>query len=228
LKPRIMIGMPVGSGSIPWLTAVSLMSTVRACEKEKIPLRVEGPVGCSVVTWARDLVVANFLKSDCTHLFWIDSDIVWAPRDFIRLVGAACEAYDVIGATYAIKKDPPQVIINTPDDDRLEVNGHGNVRVKSLGLGFTCVKRAAIENLAAAKGKIIVERVECPDMFRLGVRADGNGLGEDIAFFEDLAAMGYKVWLDPSVRLGHAGLKIYECDVIEALGLGEFAEEMPV
>lgn len=226
-RPKVMIGMPVATGAVPWLTAVSLLNTVRLCEREKLPLQVEGPIGCSVVTWARDVVVANFLKSDCSLLFWIDADIVWAPKDFLRVVSAASTKYDVVGGAYAFKKDPPETLINLPDPTTLEVNGHGNVVVKSLGLGFTCVKRALVENLAASKGKVVVQGIECPDMFRIGKRADTNkGLGEDVAFFEDLGAMGYKVWLDPSVRLGHAGQKVYECDVIGALGLEEHVQEI--
>ena len=226
MTPKIMVGMPVGSGSVPWATAVSLMATLRVFDRQQIPVRIEAPVGSSVVTWARDAVAGAFLKSDFTHLFWIDSDIVWAPADFARLVkwGAV---YDVIGAAYAYKKDPPQVFINLPGaEGEREVDGHGNVRVKSLGLGFTLIKRAVIERLAATKDTVIVEGVEHPDMFRISRRPDTKGgLGEDVAFFEDLAALGYSVFLDPSVSLGHVGQKIYRANVIEALGLNDFVKE---
>lgn len=223
-----MIGMPCGSGSVPFKTALSLAGTARLCEYEKVPLAIEGPEGCSAVTWARDVVAAKFLKSDCSLLFWIDADIVWHPKDFLRLVAAAASGqYALISGVYAVKQDPPSVFLATPETDALEVNGHGNVRVRSLGLGFTCVTRAAMENLAASKGTVTVQGIECPDMFRLDKRANGNGLGEDIAFFEDLAGMGYKAWLDPSVRLGHVGTKVYECDPISALGLEAHIVEEP-
>lgn len=228
MNPSVMIGMPVGNGSVPWPTAVSLMSTTKVCVSQKIPLRVEGPVGCSVVTWARNVIVANFLKSDATHLFWIDSDIAWAPNDFLRLLGAACGPYDIIGATYALKTEPPQVIINHPDPNAVEVNGHGNVRVRSLALGFTVVKREVIEKLADGVPQIIIQGIACPDVFRLGRRDDGNAVGEDIAFFDDAAALGgYKAWLDPSVKLDHIGMKAYRSDAINALGLDEYAQEKP-
>jgi hypothetical protein len=209
-------------------TALSLAGTMRACERSKIELHPEGPVGCSAVTWARDVVAAHFLKSDCDLLFWIDADIAWAPKDFLRLVAAATMQYDVIGGTYPFKSDPPCIVVNTPDPEHLEVNGHGNVRVKGLGLGFTCVKRAVMERLAATKGKITIQGIECPDMFRLDKRASGEGLGEDIAFFEDLVSLGYKIWLDPSVQLDHIGVKAYRGDPIAALGLAEFAKETAV
>jgi hypothetical protein len=220
-----MIGMPVGTNSVPWLTALSLINTVRACEREKIPLRIEGPVGCSVVTWARDIIAAKFLQSDCTHLFWVDSDMAWTPKEFLRLLAAACGPYTVIGASYALKKDPASVIINLPDPAHVSANGHGNVLVTSLALGFTVVKREVMEKLAATKPKLTVNGIDCPDMFRLDRRADGGALGEDIAFFEDVAALGFQPWLDPSVRVGHIGQKVFECDPINALGLDAYAVE---
>lgn len=226
MTPKIMIGMPVGSGSVPWATAVSLLATTRAMDKAQIPLRIEAPVGSSVVTWARDVVVAGFLKTDFTHLFWIDSDIVWTPGDFIRMVkwGAI---YDVIGAAYAYKKDPPQVFVNLPGEEgEREIDGHGNVKVESLGLGFTLVKRVVIERIWATAGTVTVEGVDLPDIFHISKRPSTNGgLGEDVGFFEEVARLGYQPWLDPSISLGHVGQKIYRSDVIDALGLTDFVKE---
>lgn len=230
MNPRIMIGMPVGSGSVPWPTALSLLNTVRACDREKIPVQICAPVGSSVVTWARSAVVGAFLKSDCTHLFWIDSDMVWTPADFFRLVGFGA-IYPLIGAAYMLKRDPAECVINCPGEaDTFEVNGHGNVRVKSLAMGFTICKREVIEKIAATKPmlKDVLSGHEYPDFFRLGRKPEtGHGLGEDIAFFEDAEALGYLAWLDPAIRLGHVGQKIYTGDVIEALGLEAFVAPTP-
>ncbi len=55
---------------MPWPTAVSLISTIRVLDKEGIPLRIESFTGCSIVQWARSVIVGKFLKSDFTHLFW--------------------------------------------------------------------------------------------------------------------------------------------------------------
>lgn len=223
MNPHVMIGMPCASGSVPWATAMSLAATMRACERQQIQITVEGPVGCSVVTWARDVIVAHFLKSSCTHLFWIDSDIAWAPHDFLRLLAAACGPYDIIGGAYALKSDPPRVVINLPQPGVVEANGHGNVRVKSLPLGFTVCKRAVIEKLAAGKPAITVDGRECPDLFKIT-----GSRGEDIAFFEEAAAAGFAPWLDPSVKLGHIGAKTYRSDAINALGMDEYAKENAV
>jgi hypothetical protein len=222
-----MIGMPVGSGTVPWATALSLINTIRVLDREKIPFKISSPVGCSVVTWARSAVAGEFLASNCSHLFWIDSDIVWFPDDFVRLLGFGA-VYPIIGATYPLKKDQLQVFCNTvgEEGERI-VNGHGNVKVHSLGLGFTLVQRKVIEALAATKETVTdsMNGTSYPDMFRIGRRANGNALGEDVAFFEDCEALGFEAWLDPSINLGHVGTKIYRGDVIHALGLEDFIKQ---
>lgn len=224
--PRVMIGMPVGSGHIPWPTAISLMSTLRSCDRAGLHTNLSAPAGSSVVTWARSAVVGAFLKSDCTHLFWIDSDLVWTPADFFRIVGFGA-THDLIGAAYRLKKEPVQHIVNFPESDNYEVNGHGNVRVDSLAMGFTLCKREVIEKIAATKETLhdAISGADYPDFFRLGRLPNGNALGEDVAFFMDAAALGFKAWLDPSVNIGHHGNKVYTGDVIDALGLQEYAKE---
>jgi hypothetical protein len=54
---------------------------------------------------------------------------------------------------------------------------------------------------------------------RLG--ADAEERGEDAIFFSDVRALGYKVWIDPTIRLGHVGPKIYEGCVEDLVRLAE-------
>ena len=224
-----MIGFPIATGSLPWPTAVSLMSTVRVLDKEGVKFKIEAPTGCSIVQWARSAIAEAFLKSDFSHLFWIDADIVWTPDDFVRLLGFGA-IYDVVGATYPFKKDPAGFLLNLPSKSgQVEVNGHGLVKVSSMGLGFTLVRRAVIEKVAATKPRVNdrLNGVERVDLFRVDCTADGGPRGEDVAFFHDVHEAGFDVWLDPSVKLGHVGTKVYKGDPIEALGLSEFAKEIP-
>ena len=225
--PRIMVGMPIGSGTIPWPTALSLMTAVRLCDREKIPVRISAPTGSSMVLWARSAIVGEFLRSDCTHLFWIDSDLCFTPNDFFRLVGFGAN-HDIISGAYPLKADPPRFVVNYPEPDTYEINKLGNVRIKSLAMGFTICTREVIEKIAATKETLHDELsgATYPDFFRVGRRKNGGPIGEDIAFFEDAAELGFKAWLDPSIRLGHIGVREYQGDVIAALGLQDFVKEM--
>lgn len=228
--PSVVIGMPVGSGSIPWPTAVSLMATVRALDRANIPVKIEAPVGCSVVQWARSAVAHSFITTtDFTHLFWVDSDMAFAPSDFLRLLGFGA-VLDVVCGAYPLKKDPPGFLINLPGGNETterEVNGMGCVKIASTGLGFTLVKRAVIEKLWAAS-PLVHDRLngcEYRDMFRVDRTSKNGPRGEDVAFFDDVRAAEYDVWLDPSVRLGHVGQKTYKGDPVAELGLEDYAKD---
>jgi len=217
-----MIGMPIGSGSLPWPTAFSLMQTLAACREEKVPVTVEVVAGCSVVTWARSAIADAFLKSDCTHLFWIDSDIVWGPSDFFRLVGLGA-VLDAVGATYPFKKSAITFLVNhVGDPGKYEVNGLGCIKIRGMGMGFTILKRAVVEKVAATKTKRRdpITGMEYADLFRI------DHEGEDLAFFTDVRKEGFDVWLDPSISLGHIGPAIFKGDPLEALGLSTYTKEI--
>jgi len=227
-KPSVMIGMPIGSGSLPWPTAVSLLATVRVLDREGIKFKIEAPTGCSVVQWARSSVAEAFLKSDFTHLFWIDADIVWSPDDFIRILGFGA-VLGAVGATYPFKKYPIGFLVNLAGEPgQVEVNGLGCVKIESMGIGFTLIQREIMEKVAATKPMMRddLNGQEYRDIFRVDRTPDRGPRGEDIAFFADVRAAGYDVWLDPSIQLGHIGSETFRGDPIEALGLSAFAREI--
>lgn len=229
--PRVMIGFPIGSGSLPWATAASLIGTMRVLDKEGIKVRIESLVGSSIVQWARSVIAGKFLKSDFTHLFWIDADVVWTPDDFVRLLGFGAQ-YDVVAATYPFKADTVKYFVNPATPGQWEINGHGLIKIRNAGLGFTLCKRAVMEKIAATKTTVHDDHnnVVYPDIFRVDYTRDANGRatprGEDCAFFDDVRAAGFEAWLDPSINLGHVGPKVYGGNVIDTLGLQEFAKEI--
>ena len=87
-----------------------------------------------------------------------------------------------------------------------------------------------MEELTAKASKILLsDETVCAKIFRTDeiatetakrLGADAEERGEDAIFFSDVRALGYKVWIDPSIKLGHVGPKIYEGSV-EASMLAE-------
>lgn len=213
--------MPIGPGTLPWATALSLLKVTAACKDEGIPLQLEVVAGCSVVSWARSCIADAFLKSDYDKLLWVDSDIVFTVGDFARLLSLS-NMLDVVGATYPFKKLPLTCVVNNDGEPgQYQINGLGCVKVKSMGLGFTMVNRRVME--AVAKGKTSrrdpISGNTHIDMFRI------DHEGEDIAFFTDVRAAGYDVWLDPSISVGHFGNMVYKANVIEAMGLQDYIKQ---
>jgi hypothetical protein len=107
----------------------------------------------------------------------------------------------------------------------MELNPHGLLKVNGAGLGFTVITRQVAQALSDSKPFVWdpVEGRPIKDVFRLDTVDRGHAYEdirhEDIAFFADLNELGYDVWLDASVQLGHIGSKVYRNNPLTALRL---------
>lgn len=211
----VMIGMPAGR-DLPPMTVKSLMATQALCQKRKIPFSFGMVAGSSVVQWARDEVVDLFLQGDMNRLFWIDSDMVWEPEQFIRLL-ALSQRREVVCAAYSAKKDQPTFYVNW--EKMLTQDELGLLEINGIGLGFTVMTRDVVVDVADKAERVIddISGREVPAVFRISKTSDRKRQGEDMAFFADIRALGHKVWLDPSVDLGHIGAKTYRGSIMDAL-----------
>lgn len=222
-KLSVDIGFPCGP-NIPWQTAMSLAKTVKVCTARRVEVGVACIAGSSVVTWARSKVLDTFLQGKASRLFWIDSDIVWEPQDFLRLLALSTK-YDVVSATYAQKTDAQTIVIRHEDLQTFDISPHGLVKFKGAGLGFTIMTREVAECISASKPLVYDPASEksIADVFRIDTCDRGNPhpdfRGEDMAFFADIYALGFETWLDPTIKLGHVGAREYRADPIKALRL---------
>ncbi len=199
----VTIGMPVGK-PIPPRTNASIFAT--AYQLGKMGIRCElALLQCGVITIARDTVLDEFLGNGTDKLFWIDSDQVWLPEDFLRLLALSMK-FDVVAAAYPVKMDGPTTFHVNVDGMELVPNNYGLLEMNGLGLGFCVVDRKACEAVAATKPRVIdIDGREMAEVFRVDRTASGNRRTEDIAFFADLREAGFAIWCDPTIELGHVG-----------------------
>lgn len=186
--------------AVPMETVLSLFKTQQRCMELGIRLSICA-WRCGVVTVARDMVVHGFLQGAAEKLFWIDSDMVWEPEDFLRLVAMSTKV-EVVGAAYKRKTQGDSWLLNAPYG--LTAGEHGLFPVLGMGLGFTIVDRVVIQKLADEAHKVLDGGVEMASVFRVD-SVDGRRRGEDMAFFADVSAARFTVWLDSSIKLGHMG-----------------------
>lgn len=226
-KLSVSIGLPCGSPYMPWQTAMSLAKTVHVLGKQGVETRIECIAGSSIVSHARNQVAKAFLEqNDTDRLFWIDADMVWTPDQFLKLLVLSYK-YDVVCATYPMKREDKALVIKHPDLAKFEINQHGLIKVFGVGLGFTIVTRKVMEEIAAAKPWVTnpasAGKSAYRDIFELRKTKDPEGhttgQGEDMAFFDDVRAAGYSIWLDPTIQLGHVGSYVYVTDPVAGLGL---------
>lgn len=217
---KVMIAIPAGRDFDP-MTVMSLFCTGAACRERGITMQLEMVMGSSIVSWARDELIESFLASACNVLFLIDSDMVWKPEQFIRLL-VLSQLYPVVCAPYPAKKDPPTFFIKYDEANPPKPGELGLMEIHGTGLGFAAVRREVIEALVAKAPRVVndVTGREMAEVHRLDSVHNGDRRsrrGEDIAFFADIREAGYKVMLDPSIILGHVGRKVYSGSLLEAM-----------
>lgn len=213
----VAIGMPIGK-PIPPGTLVSIFATAYTMGQMNIRCDLLAQI-CGIVTIGRDTVLDEFLKTGADKLFWIDSDMVWSPEAFLRMLALSTK-YDVVTAAYPARgADEGNLFYVTSDSAEPVVNEYGLRKVNSLGLGFSIIGRKPLELLAAKAPRVFdgMARKEMAEVFRIDKTPEGYRRTEDVAFFSDLREAGFTVWCDPSIELGHVGEKEWRGRFADAL-----------
>ncbi len=115
-------------------------------------------------------------------------------------------------------------VLNTEDtDNHLKLNEEGLVDVIHAGTGFMLIKRRVFEKLKPYVGKyrnsVIYDKDKDThtmpihhEFFGVSIR-DGLLLSEDWFFCEKWIEQGGKIYVDPSIKLGHVGQFMYYGDI---------------
>jgi FkbM family methyltransferase len=188
---------------------------------------------------ARNVLTANFLATDCTHLLFVDSDIAFTPRDVARIIS---HNEDVVGGIYPLKtmdqtvkwcgngtSESEKRKAESGNDNHgstesriAEVRPDGLQEVGCIGTGFMCIARRALERIIAADGSKICYRQDWPPhreefaFWRQTIR-NVNGrkrfLTEDWNFCYRYRELGGKVFADTQVILRHVGRAVWPLDL---------------
>ena len=104
-KRKLMVATPMYGGVCNGQYAKAMCDLTGMCTMNGIELRSYFLFNESLITRARNYCVDEFMRSDCTHLLFIDSDICFNPKDVIALLALQSDdsPYDVIGAPYPKK-----------------------------------------------------------------------------------------------------------------------------
>jgi hypothetical protein len=166
-----LVATPCYGGMLCLNYGLSLLQLQRAAVDAGMALDFHLRRGDSLITRARNDCVAHFLAHpQFTHLFFIDSDIGFAPEAAFRLLLAD---RDVAAGVYPLKREdwPPggvpqgttrtqfealyqRYTVNTgrPGETgvSLVVDGDGFMQVREAPTGFMCLKRQVLDRMIAA------------------------------------------------------------------------------
>jgi hypothetical protein len=203
---KVMIATPCGSGEYGHGYVSSLFQTMEFIRQYGgEPHRAE-LIGCSDIALARNRLFGGFLRSDCTHLLWADSDQDWNAMDVVRLL---MSGEDFV-AVASVKKTFPTAFAVSVDSKRGPVHVDpetGFIEVDAVGGAFVVITRACAERMAAAYADLTY--VEPDGTENVGVFMpmieNRKYLGEDFSMCARWRAIGGCILVASDVNLGHTG-----------------------
>jgi hypothetical protein len=246
LKNKVFVATPMYGGMAAGWYMQSILELTTLFSQKNIGLAFSFMFNESLITRARNALVHQFLKTDNTHLMFIDADIKFNPHDLVRMVEAD---KDIICGIYPKKEinwmTVKQAMDNGVENDKLKhftgsfvvnlVDYQGEVTVPvnepveifNGGTGFMLIKRGVFHEL----GKVVPEyandvgdlagqmkpQEKIKEFFATSIEPETSRLlSEDYHFCREWRKAGGKVWAAPWANLGHMGSYLFEGALIPA------------
>lgn len=174
-KRKLFLAAPMYGGQCAGMFAKSVADLSSICTSNGIELRSYFLFNESLITRARNYCVDEFMRSGCTHMMFIDSDIGFDPRDVLAMLALQDDdsEYDVLAGPYpkkciswekiklAVDKgmadEDPNVLEKYVGDFVFNPKGGGGniridqpVEVMEVGTGFMMTRRSAFEKFEKA------------------------------------------------------------------------------
>lgn len=193
----------------------------------------------SLISRARNAIVAHFMASDCTHLLFIDGDIEFQVEDVLKLVQAD---KDVVGIGYAqkwLRMDPYLVSQPQPMELVSKASVHlidptstpsSIMEAEYVTTGFLMIKRSVFEKLMKAHPKRQYQndidgyfsedaQPYFYNLFCTEVATTGRYESEDYGFSRLWREIGGKIHVITDVTLTHHGWHGYKANLFRQLQL---------
>ena len=131
---------------------ISLLDSIKVLHGAGIEWEYLDISGDSYVDRAKNSLVDKFLKSDCTHLFIIDSDLGWDVEGFAKVIKASHAGLEVVGGAFPNKNNWKTFgVVPLSDKDGnflgLEQNGFRLIEVMMMPGGFVLYSREAFDRV---------------------------------------------------------------------------------
>lgn len=243
-KRSLFLGLPCYDGQCAAMFARSVADLSSMCVYYGIHLQMYFMTNESLITRARAYCVDEFMRSKCTHMMFIDSDIGFEARDVIAMLALMSDdsPYDVLAGAYPKKcisweKIKKAVDKGVADKNPMELekyvgdfvfNPKGNTtsiaisepaEVAEAGTGFMMIRRNTFDKY---KEKY-PERSYRPDH----VRTDQfDGKREIMMYFDTYIDPESKRYLSEDYAFCYdcakIGLKVWLCPWIKLIHVGRY------
>lgn len=181
---------------------------------EKIGFTVYRQTGYSAIDQARNRMMYYALEQyGHDSVLWIDSDVVFNVNDVVKIIN---HNLPICAGAYPFKNPHTrQMTITMIDDEEIEFGNNKLVEIQCAATGFLFITKEVYHSIIEKYNMPLCNTsfdqpcypVFKPDNWLI----DGVDyyLGEDYSFCMRARECGYKIILDPSIKLGHIGSYVY-------------------
>lgn len=243
-KKRLFVAAPMYGGQCAGMFTRSIADLSALCAKYQIPMQLYFLFNESLITRARNYCVDEFLRSEATHLMFIDSDIGFNPQDVLALLALVTDdsPYDVIGGPYpkkciswekiklavdkGVADNDPNVLerfvgdyVFNPKGNTKEIPLGEPVEVLEIGTGFMMVRRKTFQDYEKAFPELHYK----PDHVRT---AHFDGSREIMAYFDCIIDPQSKRYLSEDYMFCYnvqkMGSKVWFCPWMQLQHVGSY------
>lgn len=200
---KIMLAIPTYDGKIGIKSAFEFAFLSLVLKKLDIGLELAQVSGCAIVSKARNILVSQFIKSDCTHLLFVDADVNLTTSAVLKLINAS-KGKDIVSGLYPSRVEGKGFFFQVHD----EQTEKELLRVLAVGTGFMLISRHVLQGMMDKHPELAYEDNNETHfaLFDFCLK-DRKYIGEDYNFCHMANADGYKIFVDQQNMVGHFGVK---------------------
>lgn len=148
--------------------------------------------GGTLVYVGRDRLAKRAIDGGFTHMLWLDSDMIFSEELLDNLM--FCNKDFVTGIAHGRRAPHMSCLFKKiwPSVDRWQGHNYPSTAFEVAGCGFACVL------IKTSIVKAVYEK--CGTAF-----FPMRELGEDLAFCKRARELGFTIWAEPTVWMGHIG-----------------------
>jgi hypothetical protein len=170
---------------------LSLVKTIQVLEQNNVSYAYVNSDSARI-SQARHLCLEIANQIEYKKIFWIDSDMSWEPKDFLKILNSQQEITSGVylnkgGRVVATKTDNKTEILKEEVIDKQYL-----IEAGLIGFGFVCITKEVMDILDAPFIEYVVE-----------VERGGIYHGGDESWCLRIQLEGKKIFLDTEVKVNH-------------------------
>jgi hypothetical protein len=155
---------------------------------------------------------------DYDFIFWLDSDIIFSPKQIMRLIN---HDKDIVSGMYLMQGGQSYAMVEKGNWDFEKIKSNGGefefvsreradelktagklCEVEYNGFGFMCMKKGVFENIPYPWFPALTFNFDYVNDKGIKIHVSDFS-SEDVGFCRKAIESGFKIYVDPTIRVGH-------------------------